>query len=257
MNNNKSKYSPIRTIDDPVYTRNIVLIMSKESYVKHIIIKILNFHDTISNIEDFLNLDEYLPPYIDINVARKTLKFPVGHPIDGEIYATSEIAPDRYVPISTFYHDMYQLKLSFFMDMCSKIGVKDCVMTEIRENGTSKSVNMNLSDSETDSEGAGSLKRDINSLIKMKGHFSFPKPKHKIDKIESKWLNTEPTWRQIIDIRINRDISIYEIEFNIEDDYGVNLNALLKFAGNKIKIGGELKEFKKASYTYKIEFWEK
>lgn len=263
MKDNRSVFNPIRTINDPVYDRNIVMISSKNKYVGKVVPKFLNIYffpfSLFYSYNKIFNPSEYLPPFIEINEARKTLEFPVGHPIDGNIYGTSEMEPNRYVPISSFHNDMYQSKLSFFMDMCSILGVKECTMTEMRQNGETINFNIGLvqNSGTTETEIESSFKRDSSRLLKMKGHFSFPKPKHKIEKIESKWLLTEQTWRKMQDIRIDRDISTFEIEFNVENDFGINSDTLARFSGNKINLGGEFKEFTKTSYLYKIEFWEK
>ncbi|AFL84632.1 hypothetical protein Belba_2060 [Belliella baltica DSM 15883] len=263
MKDKRSVFYPIRTKNDPVYDRNIVMISSKEKYVRKVLpnpFTIFSFpFSLVYNYNILFNPSEYLPPFIEINEARKTLGFPVGHPIDGNVYGTSEMDPNRYVPISSFHNDMYQSKLSFFIDMCSILGVKECTMTEMRQNGQIIKFNIGLAQNSgpTETEIENSFKRDSNSLLKMKGHFSFPKPKHKIEKIESKWLLTEQTWRKMQDIRIDRDISTFEIEFNVENDFGINSSTLAKFGGNKISLGGEFSEFTKTSYLYKIEFWEK
>ena len=261
MKTNRSEFNPIRTENDPPYDRNIVMICSKGKYIKNVLPNpfSLNIFTLVYNFNKIFNPSEYFPPFIEINEARKTLEFPVGHPIDGNVYGTSEMEPKRYVPISSFHNDMYQSKLSFFMDMCSILGVKECTMTEMCQNGQTTNFNIGLAQNTklSESEIESTLNRQVNSLIKMKGHFSFPKPKHKIEKIESKWLLTEPTWRKMQDIRIDRDISTFEIEFNVENDFGINSNTLAKFGGNKLNLGGEFKEFSKISYVYKIEFWEK
>jgi hypothetical protein len=261
----RSEYNPIRTEKDPTYDRNIVMVCSKKKYISRIfpssIFRFLgiNVFSLVSNFSKIFNPSEYIPLFIEIDEARQTLDFPVGHPINGNIYGTSEMEPKKYVPISSFHNDMYQSKLSFFMDMCSILGVKECTMTEMRQDGKTKNINLGITDNSnsTEIEFEHSSKQETNNLVKLKGHFSFPKPKHKIERIESKWLITEPTWKKMQDIRIDRDISTYEIEFNVENDFGINSYTLAKFGGNKLSLGGEFKEFSKTSYLYKIEFWEK
>lgn len=259
MKEKRSEFNPIRTENDQAHDRSIVMISSKGKYIKNILPNPLsiNVFSLVYNFNKIFNPSEYLPPFIEIDEARKTMEFPVGHPIDGNVYGTSELEPKRYVPISSFHNDMYQSKLSFFMDMCSILGVKECTMTEMRQNGTTTSFNIGATENTSETEIDTKQKREKNNLFKLKGHFSFPKPKHKIEKIESKWLQTEQTWRKMQDIRIERDISTYEIEFNIENDFGINTSTLAKFGGNKLSLGGEFKEFTKTSYLYKIEFWEK
>lgn len=259
MKKNRSQFSPVRYVNDPVYDRSIVMISSKNMYVRRFFDNPLNFtlFGILYNYKKLFNPSEYLPPFIDISYARKTLEFPIGHPIDGNVYATSEMAPERYVPISTFHDDMYQSKLSFFMDMCSILGVKEGTMSEMRQNGQTTVFNIGASEGSTTSEFDIKNGTEKNNLIKLKGHFSFPKPKHKIEKINSKWLLTELTWKKMQDIRIDRDISTYEIEFNVENDFGINTSTLAKFGGNKLSLGGEFRDFTKTTYLYKIEFWEK
>jgi hypothetical protein len=256
----KNHFNPRKTDKDPVYERSIVMISSKSTYIRKVIPgalgSILSFDLTFGFL---FNTSEYLPPFIEISEARKSLKFPVGHPIDGGIYCTSEMDSKRYVPISSFHSDMYNNKLSFFMDMCSILGVKECTMTEMCKNGQTFKFDVGASGKDNINDNDNELKggTEKNDLLKMEGNFSFPKPKHQIKRIDSKWLNSEQTWDKMQDIRIERDMTSYKIEFNIDNDFGINLNTIAKFRGDKLKFGGQFKEFTISSYTYKINFWEK
>lgn len=253
MQENRPKF--IKTVDDPYFERNVVYINSIEKH-REVVVLFLRRNYHLMKEPNPLDL---APPMIEIDHARKELNFPVGHPIEGDLYATSEIDSSRYVPISNFHRDMYQSKLSFFMKFCSDLGVKNCRMSEVRQNGKKLNFNVEYEQNLPNAKSAiGSTnKLDSNSLLNSNGVFSFPKPNHKLEKTESKWLVTEPTWKTMQEIRINRDISSYEVEFNMDNDFGINSNTLVKFGKNKFKIGGEFKELSKLSYTYKIEFWPK
>ena len=82
-------------------------------------------------------------------------------------------------------------------------------------------------------------------------HLNFPK---KID-YDSPWLNTEPSWRIMNNMRRNNFLKEFVAEFSYVDDMGINSQFASKILKYGINIGGSFIEMTKIKLKYKVIFW--
>lgn len=198
-------------------------------------------------------------PIFDINIARKSFRFPPLHPKDGLVYASSDIEDDLYVPLSSFHKLMYESKMSAFTKLCSSLGAKSCRILYAEEN--EKDITAKVTAKNIPTNG-GTVDSSIVSTFNNKNNqdvdlfMSFPRAK-KIYKYETKWMNGEPTWQTLQEIRIENDIEKCIAEFNYTDEMGVTTNIASSLNGMGLNVGGKFEECKKIKYKFEVEFWPK
>ena len=196
-------------------------------------------------------------PIFDIDLARKSFRFPPSHPRDGLSYATSEIESDLYIPISNFHKYMYESKMSAFAELCATLGAKTCKIVYAEENEQDVTVNFTGKNIPTT---AGVLDSQLDSNINKRStqnadiFFSFPNRKN-ISKYETVWMNGEPTWNALQKMRLENGVEKYTADFNYTDDMGITAKIANKLNGVGIDIGGKFEDFKKIKYKFEVEFW--
>lgn len=185
--------------------------------------------------------------------------FPPSHPQEKYVYATSDINPTLYIPISRFHKYMYESKMASFSKLCSSLGAKSCRILYAEENGkdiTSKVKIQNIPTPKGILDSQTNLEYSSKSHENVDVYMSFPQCSN-IYKLEDEWLNSEPTWQSLQQIRLENDIEKYTAEFNYIDDLGVNLNIANSLNKIGFNIGGTYDEYKKIKYKFEVEFWIK
>jgi hypothetical protein len=198
-------------------------------------------------------------PILNIDAARKCFKFPPTHPKDGVVYATSEIDPNLYIPLSSFHNYMYESKMSAFNEMCAYLGAKTCKIIYAEENekditsefmATNIPTNLGILNSKVDFHSKNTHGEEANIF------FSFPKTKE-ISEYSSNWLQGEPTWKTLQKLRLEKDIKTYIAEFSYYDEMGIDAKVANSFNNVGVNIGGTFNEIVKKKFKFEVEFWSK
>jgi hypothetical protein len=198
-------------------------------------------------------LDSDIPVYT-ITEARKLFKFPPNHPIAGTAYAMAELMPDTYATLSNFHEYFKQTKHTAFIKLCASLGAKEICIENVAINN--KTIDLN-----TEASGLGQ-KTGLDISIKRNKEtgemivFSFGEGNNKIKEFDSPWINTEPTWQAMKELRCGSHLKSYEAEFNYADDMGINARLVTKFKGIGVDIGGNFTEMTKVNLKYRVMFWE-
>jgi RNA polymerase subunit RPABC4/transcription elongation factor Spt4 len=189
-----------------------------------------------------------------ISKALELFHFPPNHPIANTAYAMADVYPDSYVPLSGF-HEYYKLrKHQAFTELCAALGAKEIDIESAVINDQTLDVYGDIS-SVISNLGLG-INAHENSETGMKVAFRFAESNNEIRDYDSPWLQTEPSWMAMNNMRRKSHLAELGADFNYTDEMGVNANAAAKFAKMGVNIGGKFTEMTKIHLSYHVVFWE-
>jgi hypothetical protein len=193
-------------------------------------------------------------PSYTITEARKRFKFPPNHPVAGTAYAMAEVMPDTYATLSNFHEYFKQTKHAAFIRLCASLGAKEICL----ENATinNKKIDLDAEASILGKEAGFNIDIKRNKETGEMIAFSFGEGNKLLKEFDSPWINTEPTWQAMKELRCTSHLKSYEAEFNYTDDMGVEAQLTTKFIKTGIKIGGNFTEMTKVNLKYRVVFWE-
>lgn len=202
-------------------------------------------------------VSELKHPIYEISLAKNLFQFPPHDPVINTVYATTELFPNQYVQMGNFHDYFRELKHASFVELCANLGAKEIYLeyAEINEKFFDFKVtstfptelgNLNLGIS----AGGNEKESNFGKLA-----FTFTKENSSIKDFSSPWLESEPTWKAMANMRKNNSLSTCSADFNYSNDMGVNSTLSLKLKSIGLNIGGDFKEFIKIRLKYKIIFW--
>jgi hypothetical protein len=199
-------------------------------------------------------------PALEINSARERFKFPIQHPIDGVVYCCIDTEPDLYLPLASFHDKFFETKMNAFIELCSNLNAKEIKVVYAEENGKTVSVKGGAKNIPTPKgtvggtlSAGGNTQNDTDKDI----FYSFTKPTKPIKKYESTWLNAEPSWKKLQQIRIEGDAERGIANFSHVDEMGITADLAAGLKGMGANIGGTYKELITRRFEFNVEFWPK
>lgn len=201
-----------------------------------------------------------IPPYpiFELKLAREQFEFPTNHPIDGLVYACCDAEPNHYVPLASFHRYMYELKMGAFQKLCSNLGARHASILYAEEDGRDITAQIVASGIPTQ-VGPASVTAEAGSHHQSSERARilarFPQRTRPLRKTESGWMNGEPTWRTMQEIRLEDGVDSWEADFSYTDDMGVRAEVAGKILGMNLKIGGEFEKIHPRKWKFEVEFW--
>jgi hypothetical protein len=180
---------------------------------------------------------------------KNNYRFPPNHPIKDTAYALCYLIPDLYIPISNFHNYFQEMKHAAFVQLCASLGAKEIIVNDIEIDN--KKLDLNGSMPETISRFG--LKHDKNHELKIA--YTFSEGNKEIKDYDSPWIDTEPTWKAMIELRKQNYLKTFDCEYNYTDDFGINANLKTKIQAFDINIGGNFNAMKKTIIKYNVKFW--
>lgn len=196
-------------------------------------------------------------PVYQMEKAKELFSFPPQNPVVNTVYGMVDLVPDQYVQISEFHDYFRQMKHSSFVDLCANLGAKEVYLEYAEVNDKAFDFKSDIPiPTEVGMLNIGIAaggKASSTSLGKLA--FTFGDSNNNVRDFHSPWLNSEPTWQSMVDLRKNNELKSYSAEFNYQNDMGVNgeLTAKLKDLG--LSIGGSFKAFQGLKLKYNVIFW--
>jgi hypothetical protein len=192
-------------------------------------------------------------PQFTLSKANELFKFPPHHPVIETAYAMIDMFPDTYVQVSDFHNYLRQIKHASFVELCASLGAKEISIESVEINNQALDINGDLK-TPISKLGLGiNIHEDKQTGEKLA--FSFSEKNSEIKDYESPWLETEPTWKSMNDMRRKYHLKEYNAEFICTDDMGINGSVAAKISGIGIKIGGSFTEMTKVKLAYHVTFW--
>ena len=161
-------------------------------------------------------------PHYTMSEAKKLFRFPPNHPIVNTAYAMAEVYPDHYVQLSEFHEYFKQTKHAAFIELCASLGAKEICIEKVELNNQNLDINSDIK-TPLASLGLGINIRQ-NKETGEKVAFKFSDENKGIKEYDSPWINAEPSWRSMNNLRRKNHLQEIGAEFTYVDDMGINAN---------------------------------
>ena len=193
-------------------------------------------------------------PTYTITKALELFKFPPNHPSVNAAYAMVDVSPYYYVPLAGFHEHYKQTKHTAFIELCASLGAKEICIENAEINEKTLDVNADIEIPITKLDLG--IKFQKNHETEQKIAYKFSEANRHIKDFDSLWLDTEPSWMSMNQMRRNNHLVELCAEFTCLDDMGINANLSTKLHGVGINIGGNFNELTKIRLNYRVIFWE-
>jgi hypothetical protein len=193
--------------------------------------------------------------YYDYKLAKQIFKFQQNHPVINTAYGIYDIFPNQYISLNHFHDYFKKEKHMAFIKFCADLGAKEIYLKSVEINNE----NIKINNDEKNNHELLNIGIKLNNGFEKEKIFilksTFPEENKEIKECSTPWLDADPTWKYLRDMRVQNHITTYEAEFNYSEDLGITTEFARKLSAINVSVGGELKEMKKIKLIYKIEFW--
>jgi hypothetical protein len=196
-------------------------------------------------------------PIYDIRIADKYFCFQPNHPQKDTAYAMCDLIPDQYIQINEFHEYFQRMKNSAFIQLCASLGAKEIYLESGKINKKEFSLKADTGiPTELGNIGIGfstNTKCSKNYMGKLV--FTFSEKNRGLKIFDSPWINTEPTWQAMINMRKNNYVETFNAEYNYIDNFGIDSKISTKIRNVGVNTGGVFTEFNKIELKYSVVFW--
>ncbi|AGX06467.1 hypothetical protein B14911_03449 [Bacillus sp. NRRL B-14911] len=180
----------------------------------------------------------------------EAVKFPTVRPVNEKVYAVNPAALDIYYEAPGFHKAVADHKFAEAINLLQSLGATkiEAINLEDKGNSAGGNVSFNLF-------GKGDLSSQ-NNLSSKKVFNATYKPKHEPTlPAELNWFHIEKQWQNIADGRLNRGLESFELELEINSDFGVDADLMVK-VDKALNLGlkAEYSDFKKTYLRIYGEF---
>ena len=188
----------------------------------------------------------------------ESLRFPVGHPEIGNVYARDPADKELFHPIGLFHQKVFEQKFSEAIRLLAKLGAREINVQHVKGWGRDFAASISSlipapgGAVNLDASGGSSAAQAHNLILK-----ATLDNRHEPTLIKDAiWFPHEPTWQAVAEMRMEHGLKEFSLTVSYEDDYQVNaaLETSLKSAG--FKLGGEFKSHVSTVWTISGVFGE-
>jgi len=197
-------------------------------------------------------------PYtiIDKNKLPNNFIFPINHPIDGCIYLSSIVDSNVFYPLSEYHQKLKQEKLNDFLKLCAYLGAKKCSV--VSDDSFEMKVEGNIGIGvNKDNRGKEEVKYNRKRSSFLNFSYEFPEDNNILEEYNSLWINGEPSWKTMQDLRLQRGVLKCRAEFNYTDDFGINSNFDMTVKKIGINVGVNFNSIENEKLIFEVEFYPK
>lgn len=196
-------------------------------------------------------------PYtiIDKNKIPNNFIFPINHPIDGCMYLSSIVDNTVFYPLSEYHQKLKQEKLNDFLKLCAYLGTKKCSV--VSEDSSKMEVKGNIGIDINKDKGKEEVKYNRNRYSFLNFSYEFPEDNKILEEYNSLWINGEPSWKTMQDLRLQRGVLKWRAAFNYTDDFSINSDFDMTVKKIGINVGVNFNSIETEKLIFEVEFYPK
>ena len=197
-------------------------------------------------------------PYtiIDKNKIPDNFIFPINHLIDGCIYLSSIVDNNVFYPLSEYHQKLKQEKLNDFLKLCAYLGAKKCSVVSDDSSEMEAEGNIGIGVNK-DNRGKAEVKYNRNRSSFLNFSYEFPEDNNILEDYNSLWINGEPSWKTMQDLRLKKGVLKCRAEFNYTDDFGINSSFDMTVKKIGINVGINFNSIENEKLIFEVEFYPK
>lgn len=180
----------------------------------------------------------------------EAVKFPTVKPVNGKVYAVNPAALDIYYEAPGFHKAVADHKFAEAINLLQSLGATRIEAINIEDQGKSAGGGVSVTDfgkGDVNYQNSHSSKKVFNATYKPKHNPTLP--------TDLNWYHIEKQWQNIADGRLNRGMESFELELEINSDFGVDADLMAKIdKALSLGLRAEYKDFKKTYLRIYGEF---
>jgi hypothetical protein len=180
----------------------------------------------------------------------EAVTFPSIRPVIGRVYAANPAATEIYYETTNFHKSIADHKFAEAIKLLQALGATRIEAINLEDQGNSSNVSGSVSDF-----GNAGVKHHKNKIMKTSFNATY-KPTHQ-PYIPSNlaWIRGEGQWQNIADGRIHGGMESFELEVEVNTDFGINVDLLAKIdKALKINLQASYNSFKNTHLRLYGEF---
>ena len=171
-------------------------------------------------VDKYCDLFQDRVQVLSTNTAESIIDFPIGHPVDNELYIGHPLIPRKYIPFETYQLELVEDKVREFCEIAQSLGALE-IEIECQNNNSF----------DTNSNGNSKTSVDGNyKVIKGSGNYHNEYSHHLIDELSRSinlhqtfcprekphlpenlvWYENEPSWQRLVKQRMTGTLSSHE-----------------------------------------------
>lgn len=194
---------------------------------------------------------------IGADAAERLFDFPAGHPRYDTAYVGHPLRAERYMPLATFHHRIFEDKFNELISLLSELGATKLSIgfSSDQKQKASAKASFNFVE-ELLASVRGSI--ETYSISSVEGNFDARFNPSEAPKIPNDlaWLEHEPTWLRVAKSRLNSGLTQIDVSLRYEDDFGIDASLAAGLESFGLNIGGEFSNFQRTVWTFKGTFSE-
>jgi hypothetical protein len=157
---------------------------------------------------------------LDKNSLPNNIHFPIGHPIENELYICHPCKDNLYIPIKNHELDLFLDRINEFCYLLQSLGAVELTIKTIKGKSTESLSSNNLNiDSKVSVNNYGNLESNVSSSNENSNTNNLSRKLEKTQRFSPKlkpylpselaWYNREPSWQRLFQQRTNGNILEY------------------------------------------------
>lgn len=192
-------------------------------------------------------------PLIPIPLSWKEyLNLPAGHPRRETVYAAHPYSRRNYLPVEKFHYSVFEHKFNEIKSILMHLGATKIEVNH--EKGLGKEIAGEVSPDTTYLSGEGSAEVERSSesealyYAELEGHEDPSLP----DNLS--WYYHEPTWKNIVEGRMEFGMREFSLTIRYSDDFGVDADLAAEVSKLGFSLSGSFQEHKETVWEIEGEF---
>lgn len=170
------------------------------------------------------------------------LAFPFGHPRNGLLYAGHPVVANIYYPTAEFHRLVFEHKFSEAVRILRFLGATQFKVEHMK--GMSAEWFSKFDVGSTRGQVGGEMASSQQSEAHILYQASFPGTQNPALPGDLAWYQHEPTWKEIVEGRLEHDLQEFGLDIKYTDDFGINAALIGKLAGphGSLDLGGNFEQ---------------
>ncbi|MBN1606987.1 MAG: hypothetical protein JW940_10165, partial [Polyangiaceae bacterium] len=191
-------------------------------------------------------------PVVDRATAERWFRFPAGAPADGGIYAASGEFPNAYIPVATYYDDVWAEKLRAFWACAASLGPSHVDLVQGSRTGTSAGGRADVDFVVVTAGGSARYESTRQVDQSVRTTYGAPAPGWRPDPVAE---CNRPELRQVRDDRMLRRLETVETQLTSSSTMSVSAAVHGRFKAWGLAVSPDFREYEERRWRFSARFW--
>ena len=179
------------------------------------------------------------------------LGWAAGHPLDGLVYVGDPAMPSSYYQLSDFHVRVFEAKFAEAIRLLGYLGATNFVVRSEEGWGRKFAGKMTIPVQAIPVTGKGSFRSSASRKVIFEAELS---PVAAEEPRDLYWLQYEPIWREVVDLRLKRGLRRFDLVVDNRSDHQITAEVGTKIKKASLGIGGSYEDFTETKWVIEGQF---